>query len=110
MLVDMKCPPVQIEACEEYPWGLKLRLENAEIEKLGITELPAVGSEYHIVAVGRVDSVSQAYRDSEESTCVEIQITSLSLVNEAEEDSDDLSEEQAETTSTKSMLSFYESA
>lgn len=109
MLVDMKCPPVQLEQCDEYPWGLKLRLENAEIEKLGITELPAVGSEYQICAVGRVESVSQAYRDSEESTCIEIQITSLSLANDAEEESEEQTEALA-SDSIKSMLSYFESA
>lgn len=109
MLVDMKCPQVQIEPCDEYPWGLKLRLEKVQIEQLGITDLPAVGSEYQICAVGRVDSVSQAYRDSEESTCIEIQITSLSLVN----DSEQTQEDQKQTPigdSIKSMLSYFESA
>lgn len=69
-----------------YPYGLCIHLDKDEMDKLGITELPSVGMEYHIFAVGQVNSVSQSASDygqgEDESSSMGIQITMLQLVPE----------------------------
>ncbi len=42
---------------DEYPWGLRLNLDEAEIEKLGL-DIKAVGDECMFVAKGRIVSAS----------------------------------------------------
>ncbi len=114
-MVDMASTPAEIKAEQKeitsapdiprYPWGLQIRLEKSDLDKLGMDQLPAVGDEFHIAAVGRVTSVSQAYRDdSDESKCVSIQIVMLQLDNEGQEPADSAAEESKET---KSLMSYY---
>ena len=66
---------------EVYPYGLRLRLENDELEKLGLKELPEVGKVCKIEAEGIVESVSSNESKGDEGSrkCVEIQITSMNL-------------------------------
>lgn len=64
-----------------YPWGLCIRLEANELEKLGMTQLPAIGELIHLQAVAKVTSVSQsATEDRDEQRCVSLQITMLQVV------------------------------
>lgn len=64
-----------------YPWGLCLRLEKAELDKLGIKELPQVGSEWHFMAVATVTGVNQsASVTQDEETSVALQITMMQVV------------------------------
>ena len=64
-----------------YPWGLCIRLEEEELTKLGMKQLPGVGDEFHFVAVAKVTSVNQSAREGEESeTCVALQITMMRVV------------------------------
>jgi hypothetical protein len=72
-----------------YPYGLRLRLESDQLEKLGLESLPKVGAKMVIEATGVVTSVSQNESKDYNSRCVEIQIESLAV--EDEETSDDLS-------------------
>lgn len=59
----------------EYPWGLQIRLENEELKKLGIKDLPEVGEEYHLEVVAKVTSVSEnQYGDGRTERCVCLQI------------------------------------
>ena len=46
-----------------YPYGLCINLGKDEMDKLGITDLPKVGQEYHIFAVGQVNSVASSMSD-----------------------------------------------
>lgn len=72
-------------ATEEYPWGLCLHLGKEELEKLGITELPDVGDEFHIYAVCEVRSVSQNKRaEGEDSKSIELQVTHMGAMHEDE--------------------------
>ena len=66
---------------EVYPYGLRLRLENDELKKLGITELPEVGKVCKIEAEGVVESVSSSHNKDSEGPrkSVEVQITALVL-------------------------------
>lgn len=64
----------------EYPYGLCIRLGKDELEKLGITALPKVGTEMMVMAKGFVKSTS-AYETQGEGTdmSVEIQLTDVEV-------------------------------
>lgn len=66
-MIDMKLKPeaktmlgepVELDA-PEYPYGLRLCLDNETLAKLGITELPTIDAEFKITALACVVSVSQ---------------------------------------------------
>ena len=64
----------------DYPYGLCIHLDNETLDKLGISELPEVGKEINLSAVGYVKSASMS--DSEEGGKMKslgIQITDLGL-------------------------------
>jgi hypothetical protein len=64
-----------------YPWGLCIRLESEELEKLGITDLPGVGDEFHILAVAKVTGCNQSAREGQdEETSVALQITMMQVL------------------------------
>ena len=98
-MIDMKLTPKEVkeEKAEAkqydpppYPWGLCIRLEKDELDKLKLAKLPNVGDEVHIVAVGRVTGVSSSMRDqADEDKTVSIQITMLELSDEGAEDGDE---------------------
>lgn len=67
----------------KFPWGLCIRLEQAELDKLGMRQLPGVDQEVHIVAVGVVTGVNSNQRTGDKpQTSVAIQITGLQVVVE----------------------------
>lgn len=64
---------------DEYGWGLQLRLENFELDKLKMG-LPRVGAAMSITAKGTVVSVSESKsRGNEGDRAVQIQITDLAI-------------------------------
>lgn len=80
-----------------YPWGVCLTLDTDELKKLGIKNLPGVGDEYHIEAVGEVTSVSESDSAGGEVRSVRIQIQMMELTNEGQETGDEsVAEEEAE--------------
>lgn len=64
----------------EYPYGLRISLDDDALEKLGITQLPAVGSKMQLSATVEVCSTS-AYstQEGEAETSVSLQITAMEL-------------------------------
>jgi hypothetical protein len=73
-----------------YPYGLCLSLEEDELAKLGLDDLPNVGEMIHLCAMAKVTSVSQNERemtDGSKKSCrrVELQITHLATESEDEE-------------------------
>jgi hypothetical protein len=64
----------------EYPYGLCIRLGKDELDKLGITSLPTVGSKMTITAAAFVKSTS-AYetQDSGKDMSIELQITDMGI-------------------------------
>lgn len=62
-----------------YPYGLCLRLGEDELKKLGIKELPDVGSKMMIRAVVEVQSVGQYESQQSESRNLELQIVEMDL-------------------------------
>lgn len=73
--------PGAIEADEpRYPYGLCISLGKEELEKLGITALPKVGSEMMVTAKAVVKSVSAYDTQGEgQDMRVELQITDMGL-------------------------------
>lgn len=81
-----------------YPWGTQLTLDRDELEKLGITKLPAVGDECHIRAVGEITSVSENDSGNGKDRSVRIQIQMMDLRQEegVEGETEDVASEEAE--------------
>jgi hypothetical protein len=90
-LTNMKLPAVKEKTAaecapcayprEDYPYGLRLHLDTAQLEQLGIEQLPDVGIEVHLVAVAKVTSVNQGASEHDKKTFrnVGLQITDLGL-------------------------------
>lgn len=71
--------PVEAMA-PDYPYGLCLHLERDEIKKLGMNDLPKVGTEMPIHAMVKVTRVSQsAVEGSNEESSIDLQITDLGI-------------------------------
>jgi hypothetical protein len=81
------------EMRDEYPYGLRIRLGNEELAKLGMTEMPTIDTEMKLTALVCVISVSQTdSTDGEPYRNVELQIEQMALApakEEAGESSDD---------------------
>ena len=88
-----------------YPYGACIHLDTDELDKLGVKELPDVGDEYHIRAIGRVTSVSSNDSGNGEQSGLSIQITMLELVHEDEAaaEADSVAEEEAEDAENKAV-------
>jgi hypothetical protein len=73
---------------DEYPYGLRIRLDNDTLKKLGITELPAIDSEHKLVALVCVVgmSVNESTGEGEPYRSVELQIEQMVLSPAEEED------------------------
>lgn len=50
---------------EQYPWGLRVTLTQDELDKLGITKLPEVGTRLKLVAEVKVVSREESQREHE---------------------------------------------
>lgn len=63
-----------------YSYGLSLRLEKPELEKLQMKRLPSVGDEFDIIAKGKVTNVYQSESEgNKDDKAVQIQITHCML-------------------------------
>lgn len=71
----------------EYPYGLQIRLDNDTLKKLGIAELPAIDTEFKLVALVCVTSVSahESQGSDEPHRSVELQIEQMELKPAKEE-------------------------
>lgn len=91
-----------------YPWGARINLDTDELKKLGIDEknLPKVGDEVAISAVGRVASVSEDETTNGYRCTVSIQIEQMDLGAEVSEDvaGDKASAAEASATEGKSIM------
>lgn len=87
-LVDMKRTKAEIKADiknydtlagqHEYPWGLEIRLEDEELNKLGIKNLPNVGQAMTLTIYVEVQSATETkMADGKTNRCVCLQITRM---------------------------------
>ena len=95
----------------QYPYGLCINLDKDELDKLGITALPPIGCEVHIVAVGKVTRVSQSAAEipggTDEQTSISIQITMMSADLEEVEAGAGKETPAEEMRETKTLLQSY---
>lgn len=75
---------------ERYSYGTRLTLDDAELKKMGITELPAVGTMLMFEAKAKVISSRQSASESSDSRSIELQITHMDM--EADEGDEEVSE------------------
>ena len=77
----MEVPASPGDSSEEYPYGLRIRLENDELEKLGFKDLPEIGKSLKVTAEAAVQSISsnESVGSKGNKKCVELQITSMQL-------------------------------
>ncbi len=83
----MAAPAEKSDSGPHYPWGLQLRLEKPELDKLGMKELPKIGAEMYVCARVRVTEVASAFRDQgNDSKVVSLQVTHLELSDKEPEE------------------------
>ena len=89
----------------DYGYGLNVHLEDHELEKLGITDLPKVGDEYHIRAIAKVKGVSERDYGQRQEQGVDLQITMMEATHEdeAQGEEDSVAEEEAEDAENRSV-------
>ena len=64
----------------DYPYGLCIHLDRDELKKLGMKDLPKVGTEMPITAIAKVTRVSQsAVEGADEEASIDLQITDLGV-------------------------------
>lgn len=64
----------------KYPWGLCIDLNDEVLKKLGITELPAVGTVFVIEAQAKVTSMNQSEQiDGDKEGRISLQITDMAV-------------------------------
>ena len=64
----------------DYPWGLRITLNDEQLDALGLGRLPVVGGKVKIEATAAVQSVSdEAVDDGKRNRRVELQITDLAV-------------------------------
>lgn len=65
---------------QQYPWGLQIRLEKAQLEKLGLKRLPSAGDELEIEACCIVTRVYESEGMGEEpDRAITLQITKMMI-------------------------------
>ena len=77
--------PAPLEAmAPDYPWGLCINMDGDELDKLGMKELPQVGTVMPMQVLVKVTSVSQSASEGrgeeyDESRRVSFQITDIGI-------------------------------
>lgn len=65
----------------QYPYGLSICLDDDILAKLGITELPPVGTVMQLTALVEVCSISQYENQDGADKSMNLQITDMELAN-----------------------------
>lgn len=64
----------------EYPYGLKICLDEASIQKLGLQEMPQIGAKMKIEAIVEVCAVSKYdTKESGQQRKIDLQITDMEI-------------------------------
>jgi hypothetical protein len=112
-LIDMKYTKAEAkeEAQEyskpsvpEYSWGLQIRLEDEELSKLGIKNLPEVGGEFHLSIVAEVQSATEtkmANGKTDRCVCLQITMLGIDLEESAADEKGDKSTPASEAKETR---------
>lgn len=71
--------PCVAENQPDYPYGTRLHLDSASLDKLGMDKLPKVGTKVMVSAIGVVTSVSQHESKNNDSRNVDIQLQEMGV-------------------------------
>lgn len=83
---EMSQSPIKEGDGPEYPYGLRLRIDEDEIEKLGLGEdMPELKTKFRLSAIVEVCSASQNSSVYGDSKVLELQITDMGLSEEGAE-------------------------
>ncbi|OAE72598.1 hypothetical protein A7J71_11300 [Achromobacter insolitus] len=93
-LIDMKLTPEEAkdrDCCvsessdggPKYPWGLTISLDDATLNKLGISTLPQVGEAMRLVAIVEVCTTNLHATQEGTDKCLSLQITQMGLEGDA---------------------------
>ena len=70
----------------DYPWGLRITLTQAELDKLDLDPDDAVvGGMFHMFAMARITNVNKSEDENGQCCRIEAQIESLGIESEDEE-------------------------
>lgn len=77
------CCDASPSGCSEpdYPWGLRITLDEEQLAAMGVKALPASGSPVGIEAAAMVVSQGEETRDGKVHRRLELQITDLALAS-----------------------------
>lgn len=89
-MVNMERSAAEMKACgmccaegedpkPEYPYGLRISLGKPELDKLGVSELPAIGTEMMLQVKVRVVSASASANERGEEMDAGLQITDMAM-------------------------------
>lgn len=90
----------------KYSYGTTIRLNKAEMAKLGIEELPELDDTFAVICIAKCTSASQHASKSGQDTSMELQITHMTLKKQgkgdaAEEAKESKKQEAAEQLNTR---------
>lgn len=96
----------------EYPWGLQIRLEDDELNKLGIKTMPEVGGEFHLQVVAKITGVNEStMADGKYERCVNLQITMMGIDLQesaaAEKGEKETPKSEAKETKKSTLMATY---
>lgn len=91
----------------KYSYGTTIRLNKAEMAKLGIEELPELDDTFAVICIAKCTSASQHASKSGQDTNMELQITHMTLKKQGKGDAADEAketkkQEQGEQLNTRS--------
>jgi len=91
---------VNTEAGDEYPYGLKIRLEREQLMALGISmdSLPQIDEQMMIIAVAKVESVSKDGPEEQKEISIGLQITDMNLKRKEEDQEEEKKPESAKVS------------
>jgi hypothetical protein len=110
-LVSLELSPQEakaetIEAREtekpKYPYGTCLYLDEEALAKLGVKELPDVGSMLHIMAVGKVTGTSEREYEGGSHKTLDVQIVEMAC-EEADAEGDNDGDESLTSPAAKKL-------
>ena len=67
----------------DYPWGLRLHLESAQLEALGIEMMPDPGAKRMLLAKVEIVSTDSRHDESGTERSMALQITDMQLMDDA---------------------------
>lgn len=69
----------------DFPYGLRISLDETDLEKLGLSDDASIDDMVHLVAIGRVCSVNKNEYNGAKSCRVEICLEQIGVEDEMEE-------------------------